>query len=179
VGKPGPGFAILMLTIAIGAALVLAACGGDDDREPEGPAASYLKQLSALITLANVQLRDLEARHPAAFEELDPTRTYYASYTETFDRFLDAAKELPVAAELREGHDEYVAAGEALSAFHTARLADIEGATTMEEVNAAVADDPEYTAAVDRQKAACTALASIAETQGITAPTLAVCIKLP
>jgi hypothetical protein len=79
---------------------------------------------------------------------------------------------------LRDPHDEYIAASEALSVVNRGRQEELGTATTMDEVNAILADDPDYLAAVERQKAACRVLADHAEDEDLNTPGLAECNKV-
>jgi hypothetical protein len=175
VATPRSGFAILMLIVVICAAIVMAACGGDDEEKDLSQVGSYLTQLSAVITLNNFQLQGLEEQYPTAFNEVDPTKEYYTNYVETLDRFLDVAKQLPVPAEVGDAHDEYIASSEAVSEINQTRRDELARATTIDEVNTIFAEDPAYTAAVDRLKAACRALVSIAAANEVLAPGLGDC----
>jgi hypothetical protein len=179
VATPRSGFAILMLIVVTGAAIVLAACGGDDEEGGLSPTANYLTQLSAVITLGNGQLQGLEGQYPTAFQEVDPTKEYYADYAARYQRFLEASEQIPVPTDIRDEHDEYIAAVQAVSQIFQRRLDELASATTIDEAKAILSDDPDDTAAVDRQKAACQALAAIAAAQGVNVPGLTECNKLP
>jgi hypothetical protein len=153
------------------------ACGGDDD-DDGAPLSSYLTQLSAVVSLGNVQTQGLAERYPTAFEDVQATKDYYTRYVDGYARFLDATKQLNAPDELSAEHNEYVAASEAVLAIDRARLAELESATTADELNTIFVEDPEYAAAVQRQDDACPALKMIAEQNEISAPGLADCSGL-
>jgi hypothetical protein len=167
------GFLPLLALLLLGCGL-LAACG-DDDEEPIDPLPTYLTQLSAVASLSNVQIEGLAEQYPAAFEEVPATQEYYRQYVDSYARFLNAAKQIPAPGEISAQHDEYVAASEAVLQGSQARLAELESAATIDEVNAIFDDDPVYTAAVERQDAACQALKDIADEQAVNVPGLGDC----
>jgi hypothetical protein len=158
------------------AVLFVAACGGDDDEEENvDEVTEYLTQVSGISSLGNTQIQALDERYPTAFEELEPTKEYYADYTETYSRFLTATKQLTPPADLADEHNEFVLSSEAVLQASEARLERLQSAATTEEVDAIFADDPDYSAAVTRQDAACQALKDVAEQEDVDAAGLGDC----
>lgn len=169
---------LIALGILICAVGALVSCGGDSKDESFSETKTYLTQLSSVTSLAAVQLEGIESRYPTRFQEVEPTKDYYADYLGSYARFLDATKQLSVPDEVADAHNEYIAASEALLQANQARLDELESATTIDEVNAIFADDPDYTAIALRQDKACQGLKDIGDVQGVPVPGLGDCNNL-
>jgi hypothetical protein len=157
----------------------VSACGDDDGNGNSGETPDevtlYFQELSGRAALANVQLVALDQQFPAALEEVEPTRQYYAEYVRVYSEFVTQMNGLVPPAEVAEEHEAFITATEGVRDISQQRLEQLQGAETKEQLDAIFAASDEFTEAVARQDFACSELKRIADDKGVPVPGLQDC----
>jgi len=150
-------------------ALGVIACGGDDGRSKEEVKASlsaYFDKYRAIHEDVNGRIILLKTKYPQGYLDLSDksaadvrqTKDSYRDYAALFDEFDGRVRALDPPPEVSDLVQQVLEADQAVSAINHDRLTKLEAATSTAELGSVFAENPTFTAAVDRTVELCTSL---------------------
>ena len=159
---------LLFLSLTL-LAPVAAACGGDDARPREqvkSALTDYFDKYLAVHRDVNGRIVALKTRYPKGYldltdkssADLQQTLDSYRDYATLFDEFDSRVHALDPPAEISDLVQQVLEADQAVSAINHARLAKLEGASSTADLNMIFAQDPGFTAAVNRTVEVCASM---------------------
>jgi len=159
---------LLFLSIFL-LALAGVACGSDDGRPKEQVKAAliaYFDKYLAVHQDVNGRIVALKSKYPKGYldladksaADLQQTKDSYRDYAALFDEFDDRVRALDAPAEVSDLVRQVLEADQALSAINHDRLAKLEAASSIADLEPIFAQDPAFTAAVDRTVELCASL---------------------
>ena len=154
-----------IVTLGLGAA----ACGGDDGRSKEEvktALSAYFDKYLAVHKDVNGRIVALKNKYPKGYldltdkssADLQQTKDSYRDYATLFDEFDSRVRALDPPAEISDLVRQVLEADKAVSAINHDRLAKLEAASAIADVEPIFAQDPAFTAAVDRTVELCTSM---------------------
>jgi hypothetical protein len=149
--------------LAVGAIM----CGGDDGRpkeEVKAALSAYFDKYLAVHKDVNARIVALKTKYTKGYvdladksaADLQQTKDSYRDYSALFDEFDTRVRALDRPAEISDLVQQVLEADQAVSAINHARLAKLEGASSTADLDTIFAQDPGFTAAVNRTVEVCT-----------------------
>ena len=144
-------------------------CGGDNGRpneEVKAALSAYFDKYLAVHKDVNARIVALKTKYPKGYvdladksaADLQQTKDSYRDYATLFDEFDSRVHALDPPAEISDLVQQVLEADQAVSAINHARLAKLEGASSTADVDMIFAQDPGFTAAVNRTVEVCTSM---------------------
>jgi hypothetical protein len=160
---------LLLLFLSLTLLSPVAACGGNDARPKEqvkSALTDYFDKYLAIHRDVNGRIVALKTRYPKGYldltdkssADLQQTRDSYRDYATLFDEFDSRVRALDPPAEISDLVQQVLEADQAVSAINHARLAQLEGASSTADLDMIFAQDPGFTAAVNRTVEVCTSM---------------------
>jgi len=155
---------VLVVAALMAGALLLAACGGEENLDLD----QYFRRLDDIVDTADSGIDTLIEESQGVGEDTEATRVYFEGFEAVFEQTLNDLNDLHPPAEVRDAHDEFVAAlvtGLAVWEDFSAQLADVESPSGLETLLAGFG--PAFDAAAERLDNACLQLQGIADENDI------------
>ena len=144
-------------------------CGGDNGRpkqEVKAALSAYFDKYLAVHKDVNGRIVALKNKYPKGYldladkstADLQQTKDSYRDYATLFDEFDSRVRALDPPAEVSDLVRQVLEADQAVSAINHDRLARLEAASAIADVEPIFAQDPAFTAAVDRTGELCTSM---------------------
>jgi len=155
---------VLLLAALMAGALLLAACGGEEKLDLD----QYFRGLDDIVDTADTRVDTLMDEAQGVGEETEATRVYFEGFEAIFEQTLNDLNDLHPPAEVRDAHDEFVAAlaaGLAVWEDFSTQLADVESPSGLKTLLAEF--ELAFDAAAERLDNACLQLQGIADQNAI------------
>ncbi|MGQ9571823.1 MAG: hypothetical protein ACUVV3_01325 [Dehalococcoidia bacterium] len=158
----------LLVAAVLVAGPLLGACGGEEEGG-EITLDQYFQRFEAINTAAGARINTLVEESAGLGADIEITQDYFDEYGIITEEAVHDFKDLHPPAEVRDAHDEFVAALEDMLREWKRlgdRLADVESPSDLEPLLAEL-DEPPFDTAMERLIDVCPELQRIADENGI------------